>query len=258
VSRSGYYSHILSSENIPTADEKLIINLFEKKKRKFGIRRLKMELARKSDVIMNLKKIRRIKSKFNLVTEVRKKNRMRMVFKAGEEHKVAPNLVQRKFSPVESITVLSTDVTELKYEQGQKAYLSAFKDLRTKEIVNFSVSPTPSLNLVIEGLPKLLSSLQKRSVVIHSDQGVQYTSGAFRSILQSYGVKQSMSRKGNCLDNSPIESFFGHLKDEVDLKRCKNFKEVSKEIEKYMNYYNNDRPQWNLKQKTPAEARVKL
>ena len=217
-----------------------------------------MELARKSDVIMNLKKIQRIKLKFNLVTVVRKRNRMRMVFKAGEEHKVAPNIVQRNFSPGKSITILSTDVTELRYEQGQKAYLSAFKDLRTKEIVKYSLSPTPSLRLVIDGLPGLLSGLQKRSVIIHSDQGVQYTSGAFRSILQHYGVKQSMSRRGNCLDNSPIESFFGHLKDEVDLKRCKNFKEVSKEIEKYMNYYNNDRPQWNLKQKTPAEARVKL
>lgn len=217
-----------------------------------------MELARKSDVIMNLKKIRRIKLKFNLSTEVRKRNRMRMIFKAGEEHKVAPNLVQRKFSPDKSITVISTDVTELKYEHGQKAYLSAYKDLRTKEIVNFSVSSTPSMNLVTEGLSSLLNSLQDQDVVIHSDQGVQYTSGAFRSILRRYEVKQSMSRKGNCLDNSPIESFFGHLKDEVDLKRCKNFKEVSKEIEKYVNYYNTDRPQWNLKQKTPAEARVEL
>lgn len=217
-----------------------------------------MELARKSDVVMNLKKIRRIKLKFNLVTEVRKKNRMRMVFRAGEEHKVAPNIIQRKFSPEKSVIILSTDVTELRYEHGQKAYLSAFKDLRTKEIVRYSVSPTPSLNLVLEGLPALLSELQGKSVVVHSDQGVQYTSEAFRSTLQRYGIKQSMSRKGNCLDNSPIESFFGHLKDEIDLKRCKNFKEVSKEIEKYMNYYNNDRPQWNLKQKTPAEARVKL
>lgn len=217
-----------------------------------------MELARKFDVIMNLKKIRRIKFKFNLVTEVRKRNRMRIAFRTGEEHKVAPNIVQRKFSPDKSVTILSTDVTELRYEQGQKAYLSAFKDLRTKEIVKYSLSQTPSLNLVLDGLPGLLNGLKKRSTVIHSDQGVQYTSGAFRSLLQQYGIKQSMSRRGNCLDNSPIESFFGHLKDEVDLKRCKNFKEVSKEIEKYMNYYNNDRPQWNLKQKTPAEARVEL
>jgi putative transposase len=249
---------MLSSSSVPTKDEQLVIDLFERKKRKFGIRRLRMELARKSDVIMNLKKIRRIKSKFNLVTEVRKRNRMRVVFKTGEEHKVAPNIVQRNFSPDKTNMILSTDVTELKYEQGQKAYLSAFKDLRTKEIVQYSLAPTPSLNLVLDGLPELLKGLRNRSVVVHSDQGVQYTSGAFRSLLQQFGIKQSMSRKGNCLDNSPIESFFGHLKDEVDLKRCKNFKDVSKEIEKYMYYYNNDRPQWNLKQKTPAEARVKL
>lgn len=260
VSRSGFYSYLQRSRTV-SSDEKIVVNLFNKNKGKFGIRRLKMAVDREHGLNFNLKKIIRIKKKFGLETIVRRRNKMKSVFKKGEEHKVAPNLLVRNFNPERNETYLSTDVTELHYLQGQRAYLSATKDLRTKEIVSYGVSSRSTINLVTESLEEYfngLSKKQKSRTLIHSDQGFHYTSFPYRNLLEKHGIVQSMSRKGNCLDNSPIESFFGHLKDEVDYKNCKNVREVKLKIEKYVDYYNNKRPQWGLKKKTPAEARVKL
>lgn len=260
VSRSGFYSYLQRTLTV-CPDEKIVQNLFNKKKGRFGIRRLKMSIDREYGLNFNLKKIIRIKKKFGLETVVRRRNKMRNVFKRGEEHKVAPNLLERNFKPKMNETYLSTDVTELHYLQGQRAYLSATKDLRTKEIVSYGVSTRPNINLVTESLEEYLEGLsrrQKSRTLIHSDQGFHYTSFPYRNLLEKHGIVQSMSRKGNCLDNSPIESFFGHLKDEVDYKNCKNVREVKVKIKKYVDYYNNKRPQWGLKKKTPAEARVKL
>lgn len=244
----------------PSRDEKIVLNLFNKKKGRFGIRRLKMAIEREHGLNFNLKKIVRIKKKFGLETTVRKKSVYRVAFAKGEEHKVAPNLLERNFNPSRNEICLSTDVTELHFS-GQKAYLSATKDLRTKEIVNYNISTRPTVCLVTKPLETYLNGLnvnEKNRMIIHSDQGAQYTSYPYRSLLEKNGVLQSMSRKGNCLDNSPIESFFGHLKDEADYKDCKNVREVKLKIKNYINYYNNERPQWGLKKKTPAEARVKL
>jgi transposase InsO family protein len=93
---------------------------------------------------------------------------------------------------------------------------------------------------------------------IHSDQGVHYTSPEFQNLLKSKEISQSMSRKGNCWDNAPMESFFGHMKDNIDLKNCRTLEEVKKEIKKFINYYNNHRYQWGLKKMTPVEYRNHL
>ena len=244
----------------PSDDERLVIDVFKEKKGRYGIRRLKMHLKRKYHLETNLKKIVRIKKKFGLLTAIRRRNKFRALFKAGEEHSVAPNLVQRNFNPPKTDMIYSTDITELHYLAGRKAYLSAVKDLKSKEIVHYSLSERPTLNLAMDGLRDCLRTVplkKRRNLIIHSDQGYHYTSYSFRSMLKDHGIKQSMSRKGNCLDNSPIESFFGHLKDEAEYGNCKNFMEVKKVIQDYMTYYNNDRPQWKLKQKTPAEAGVR-
>lgn len=220
-----------------------------------------MLIYRRCKRTINIKKIKRIKRDFGLVTIIRKKNKMRLVFKLGEEHKVVPNLLQRNFIPITKRTYFSTDVTELPYLGGRKAYLSAMKDLATNEIVHFNILQRPTGDLVITNLEQVFekySDLIRGQMIIHSDQGVHYTSEAFRAKLKKLGITQSMSRKGNCLDNSPIESFFGHLKDEVGFGSCKTFAEVKKKIEKYMDYYNNERPQWGMERKTPAEAGVAL
>ena len=191
---------------------------------------------------------------------IRRRNKFRAIFKSGEESKVAPNLVQRNFKPVKEI-VLTTDITELKFAYGQKAYLSAVKDLRTKEIVSYDLQTKPTIKLALSRLPQVLAQKPlhiRKKVIVHSDQGFQYTSHQFREIFERLGVQLSMSRKGNCLDNAPIESFFGHLKDESEYKACKSFAELRKCIQKYMYHYNKRRPQWTLKQKTPAEAGVQI
>lgn len=216
---------------------------------------------RRYKIKISLKAIRRIKRDFGLVTQVRRPKKFRGIFKKGEEHSVAPNLLKRDFIPPTKRMMYSTDITELSYRGGKKAYLSAMKDLATNEIVHFNIQERPTSDLVTEGLADFFFTYHRKireKMIIHSDQGGHYTGHSFRTEIKKLGLRQSMSRKGNCLDNAPIESFFGHLKDDVDYKVCKNFAELRDKITNYMDYYNNDRPQWGLKQKTPAEAGAEL
>lgn len=220
-----------------------------------------MHLFRNLNAIINLKKIRRIMKQHNLVTKIRRKNPYRAIFKIGEAHKVLPNLLKRDFVVPESDRVYSTDITYLRYGSGQLAYLSAVKDLGTSEIVHFKVFNRINVEIATAGLEDLFKNIGREKLsrlIIHSDQGANYTAAAYRHLLQKYNVNQSMSRKGNCLDNAPIESFFGHLKDEIDLNHCKTYAEVVSTVSEYINYYNNDRPQWALKGKTPTECRGSL
>lgn len=183
-----------------------------------------MLIYRRYKRTINIKKIKRIKRDFGLITEVRKKNKMRLIFKAGEEHKVAPNILKRDFIPITKRTYFSTDVTELPYLGGRKAYLSAMKDLATNEIVHFNILQRPTGDLVTTNLEQVFekySSLIRSRMIVHSDQGVHYTSEAFRAKLEKLGITQSMSRKGNCLDNSPIESFLVILRMKLALDHVK-------------------------------------
>lgn len=210
---------------------------------------------------MNLKKISRIKNLHGLETVVRRRSKHRSIAKGGLDHKAVPNLVNRQFDVKETDQVYSTDITYLNYGHGQRAYLSAVKDLGSKEIVHFSISKNIHMELATEGLDDLfrrLSLKKRRQLIIHSDQGSHYTTKGFRDKLAKYSIIQSMSRRGNCLDNAPIESFFGHLKDEVELKNCMKYPDLISRIRKYIDYYNNNRPQWGLKRRTPAECRRSL
>jgi putative transposase len=216
-----------------------------------------MILARDFWIHVNLKKVRRIMKKLKLATAIRTKNKYRLVLASNEEHKAVPNLLKQQFKISKTDQVYSTDITYLNYGD-KRAFLSATKDLGNNEIVHYNVSERADMSIVLKGLHERLSQLskkQRRSLTIHSDQGSHYTSATYRSLLSKLEVVQSMSRKGNCLDNAPIESFFGHLKDEIILKDCKNYEEVRNEVEMYIEYYNNNRPQWGLKGKTPVECR---
>ena len=120
------------------------------------------------------------------------------------------------------------------------AYLSATKDLATKEIVAFNISKELDLYSTYGNFADFLKSKNCSDLIIHSDQGWHYTHPYYVNKLKELGITQSMSRKGNCLDNAPIESFFGHLKDEVDLKSCQTFDELKIKVENYIYYYNNE------------------
>lgn len=216
-----------------------------------------MYLEREYGVIFNLKKIRRIMKLRGLVVKIRKR-KSQFYYLKNTQHKAMPNRLKQKFNTNSSDRLYSTDITYMQYNGDNKAYLSAVKDLGTKEIVHHRVSKNMDISLVINGLSDFLKKIpegKRRRMIMHSDQGAHYTSYFYRKILKLNGVKQSMSRKGNCLDNAPIESFFGHFKDESEYKNCKSFEELKNEVDKYINYYNNKRPQWGLKGQTPVEYR---
>ena len=154
-----------------------------------------------------------------------------------------------------------TDTSVLVFTDKLKVYLSATKDLGTNEIVSYRVTRSPSVGGYALEFESLLSKLPKhvvKNLLIHSDQGFQYTNNLFVEVLRKYGATQSMSRKGNCHDNAAIETFFGHLKDELEIKKGMSLEDLQKEVDRAINYYNNERPQKALKGMTPKEYRGHL
>lgn len=239
---------------------KVIKKYFDKSKEKDGIRQLKMVIERSEGLVLNHKKIARIKNKFGLVTKIRRQNKYRQFAKKKQEHKTFPNLLNRNFKDLMPNQVYSTDITTLKYKH-KKVYLAAVKDLGSKDIVGFNISNRIDLQLSNIAIGRALDKLSikdKAHLMIHTDQGFHYTHFSFRQKLKDNGITQSMSRKGNCIDNAPIESFFGLLKDHIDLKDCKNLRDVEKEVTKKINYYNHRRPQLGLKKMPPSEYRRHL
>ena len=269
VSRSGYYKYFSSeSEVLRKSKEdndilakKNVLKAFNFKGRKKGARQIKMVLKDKFNIIYNLKRIRRIMKKYNIVCPFRKANPYRRMMKATKEHTIVPNLVNREFKQGIPGKILLTDITYLSYKNGKRAYLSTIKDSSTNEILAHYVSNNLRLDIVLNTLEKLKLNTKLKlhsEPILHSDQGVHYTSPKFQKRVKKLGLKQSMSRRGNCLDNAPQESFFGHFKDEVNLDKCSTLDEVINEIDDYMNYYNNDRYQWNLNKMTPVQYRNHL
>jgi len=261
IKRSTFYRRLNSKgPDRDLKDLKLIQKVFEEQKNKVGIRQIKMVLEQDFDVVMNKKKIARIKNKFGLVTKIRRKNKYRVFSKKQQEHMTCKNILNRKFDIKKADKVYSTDITQLNYGH-KKAFLAVFKDLCTKEIVGKNLSNRADINLTTIALNRALKRLtveKREDLMIHSDQGFHFTHFSFRKKLEDNRVTQSMSRKGNCIDNAPVESFFGYLKDHLELKKCRDLEDVEKEVTKQINYYNHKRPQLGLKKMPPSEFRRHL
>lgn len=209
----------------------------------------------------NLKRIRRIMKKYNIICPHRKANPYKKMMKATKEHTVLPDLLNRKFKQESPGKVLLTDISYLFFKNGQKAYLSTILDTSTNEILAYNVSKSLKIDIVTNTIEKLIQSnknILKKDSFIHSDQGAHYTSPIFQNKVKKNNLRQSMSRRGNFWDNAPQESFFGHLKDETNINKCETFKDLVKEIDDYIDYYNNYRGQWNLKKMTPVQYRNHL
>ena len=220
-----------------------------------------MVLQNEFNVNFNLKRIRRLMLKYELKCPIRKTNPYRRIMKATKEHTKCKNKVIKEFKIGIPYNILLTDITYLFYRKGKKCYLSTIKDAQTNEILVYYLSKSLDLNISLETVKRLIRNRKielSNEVILHSDQGVHYTSPQYHKLLKKYKIEQSMSRRGNCWDNAPQESFFGHMKDEIEVKKCNSFKEVEKEIKKYINYYNNKRYQWNLKKMTPVMYRNHL
>lgn len=219
-----------------------------------------MKVCELLDTPMNPKKIRRLMRKYNFFAKIRRANPYKTIAKATQEHKTLPNKLNREFVQDEPGKILLTDITYLKY-QGKTAYLSCVKDVATREILAYELSSTLKMSIVYHTLKKLNDKLEGMihpEAMLHSDQGFHYTHPEFQKRVKEMNLDQSMSRRGNCIDNAPMESFFGHIKDELDYKQAKNFEELKQIVNQYMTYYNETRKQWNLKKMTPIEYRSHL
>jgi len=256
VSKSGYYRWLPQADE-PERDHDdylLIKEVFDRGKGKYGWRTIKMKLG----VNMNHKKIERIKKKYHLITKIRRKNPYKLIMKKSLEHRTVENKLNRQFDQTVPGRVFCTDITYLPFNH-RFGYLSAVKDIASGEIVGWSTSPHLQMDIVMKTLDSLKNNLGSlKDVMIHSDQGFHYTNPEYISTVAELGMIQSMSRKGNCIDNAPMESFFGHLKDEVDYQDCRTFAELDLRVEEYVKYYNQERKQWELKKMTPVAYRNHL
>lgn len=263
VSRSGFYAYEYRLKNECTnpkeiqdrKDFDLILAVYNRRGFKKGSRTIYM-ILKKENKLMNLKKIQRLMRKYGLVCPIRKPNPYKKMMKALGESTIAPNLLERKFREYGPRVVLLTDITYLFYFNHKKCYLSTIKDAYTKEILAWALSPNMEEDFVLDTIKMLLNNHKselKTNSLVHSDQGIHYKVLLFQELLKNNDLRQSMSRKANCWDNAPQESFHGHMKDEIDLNSCKTFEDVKNMIEEYIDYYNNERPQWELAKLTPAE-----
>ena len=262
VSRSGYYrwvnaaKHREEQELKDRADFEIILKAYKHRGYNKGAKGIYMNLIHQEEpIVMNLKKIRRLMKKYNLICPIRAANPYRRMAKALKTSNVADNIVNREFTKYGPRKILLTDITYVPYN-GVFCYLSTILDAFTKQILAYVLSETLEVDFVLETVNQLIEKHGIKlttETIIHSDQGCHYTSCSFIQLLKDKNLRQSMSRKGNCWDNAPQESFFGHMKDEIDLSKCKEFSEVKSIIDGWMDYYNNERYQWQLAKLSPNE-----
>lgn len=256
MSKSGYYKW-LSTADEPDKDygDHLIIKkIFDTGRHRYGFRTICMKLTQDKGVTMNHKKVIRIMRKYNMVTTIRRRNPYKQMAQKTKEHRTCENKLNRVFTQETPFHFFGTDITYIFFGY-RPAYLSVVKDIASGEIVAWELSRHIDMDLVLNTIHKMPSCV---GALIHSDQGVQYTSPQYIQLVKDMNMVQSMSRKGNCIDNAPTESFFGHLKDDVDYKGCKSFKELMLLITEYIEYYNTKRYQWDLKKMTPVQYRNHL
>jgi transposase InsO family protein len=264
VSRSGYYNWVksennrLEKENKDKEDFELILTAYNHRGYDKGAHGIYMRLIHSDPpVVMNVKKIRRLMKKYGLICNIRKANPYRRMAKAIKTNNVADNLVKRQFESYGPRKVLLTDITYIPFK-GKFCYLSTIIDAFTKQILSYVLSESLEVDFVLETVNLMIEShgiSLTTETIIHSDQGCHYTSCSFIQLVKDKGLRQSMSRKGNCWDNAPQESFFGRMKDHIKgkLEKCTSYEEVHKVIDDWMDYYNNERYQWKLARLSPNE-----
>ena len=262
VSRSGYYRWVNAAEVREEREKKdredfeLILKAYNQRGYSKGARGIYMCMVHwEPPIVMNVKKIRRLMDKYGLVCPIRRANPYRRMAKALKTSNVAENLLKRGFTEYGPRRVLLTDITYIPYN-GTFAYLSTILDAYTRQVLSYVLSDSLEMDFVLETVEKLVRDhgieLTKETL-IHSDQGCHYTSASFIRLVNDKELRRSMSRKGNCWDNAPQESFFGHMKDEIDIGGCKKYRDVKEVVDDWMEYYNSERYQWQLAKLSPDE-----
>jgi putative transposase len=248
----------MKKENPDQELEKSIQIIFDEHKGNYGYRRIKLELRNRGTKV-NHKKVQLIMNKLGLKGDkFRRKSRKYSSYK-GTTGKVAKNRINRRFHTNVCHQKLTTDITEFKCSDGIKLYLSPIMDMFNGEVLSYGISIRPTLDLALNPLKEALKIVKDSTyrTTIHSDQGWHYQHKKWVKTLKENKVFQSMSRKGNCLDNSPMENFFGLLKQEMYYGEplC-SFEELKKKIEEYIDYYNNKRIKQKLAGLSPVQYRT--
>ena len=262
VSRSGYYKWLSTADERVTRELKdqsdfdLILQAYKRRGYAKGVRGIHMTLLH-SGTRMNPKKIRRLMHKYGLFCPIRKANPYRRMATAMKTNNTAANLVNREFKEHGPRKILLTDITYIKLNDAF-VYLSVITDAFTKQCLSYVLSDSLEVDFVLQTVNQLIENFGdeiKTDCLLHSDQGCHYTSIKFRELLNDAGLRQSMSRRGNCWDNAPQESFFGHMKDELkdQSKEWHTFQNIKEDIDDWMDYYNNERYQWGLAKLSPNE-----
>lgn len=227
--------------------------IYHQHKGRLGYRRITLEIRHRGFII-NHKTVLRLMKMLGLKSLIRGKK-----YKSykGEHGKIAPNILKRDFKAEQPNQKWATDITEFNVK-GKKLYLSPVIDLFNGEIISYELSERPNFEQVANMLKKSFKKISRKpNLILHSDQGWQYQMKQYQRMLHEKGITQSMSRKGNCLDNAVIENFFGIIKSELFyLEKFSSISQLKQEIVKYINYYNNDRIKLNLKGMSPVKYRA--
>lgn len=254
IPRSTYYDLVKRMNRLdPDSDLKAEIKaIYEEHEGRYGYRRIRDELTNRGQKV-NHKKVQRIMNELGLKCLVRMKK-----YKSykGTVGKIAPNHLERQFTSDAPNKKWVTDITEFKLF-GEKLYLSPVLDLFNGEIITYTIGSRPTYSLVSEMLEKALELLpEEHELLMHSDQGWHYQMKEYRHTLQERGITQSMSRKGNCYDNSVMENFFGIMKSEfLYYKEFESVEHFKQELKKYMEYYNTKRIKAKFKM-SPVQYRT--
>lgn len=249
-----YYLNNMKQPDKYNKIKKEIKAIYDENKGRYGYRRITLEL-RNRGYIINHKTVLRLMNILELKSIIRKKRKYSSY--KGTLGKIADNLLNRNFKASRPNEKWVTDVTEFKVNE-EKLYLSPIVDLFNGEIVSYNLSKHPVFNQVIDMLNKAFNNIPNgTNLILHSDQGWQYQMKEYQHLLKEKGIRQSMSRKGNCLDNSCAENFFGILKSELFyLKKYTTIEELEKDIIEYIDYYNNKRIKSKLKGMSPVQYRL--
>jgi|TARA_B110000240_G_C13414494_1_gene416657 putative transposase len=255
MARSSYYYHhkkSLLSDKYKEIKE-LINRIYHYHKGRYGYRRITLEINKRG-ILINHKTVLKLMRELGLKSLIRVK---RYKSYKGQIGLTAPNILQRNFKTAKPNKKWATDITEFKV-LGNKLYLSPIIDLFNGEIISYDLSEKPDFKQVVAMLKMSFKKISNhKNLILHSDQGWQYQMKQYRRLLQDKGIIQSMSRKGNCLDNAVIESFFGILKSELFyLNKYESISQLKKDIKEYIEYYNNERIKENLSGMSPIEYRT--
>lgn len=257
VARCSYYKWVNRVESELDKENTIIINtmiqLHSKVQGIYGYRRMKLNISRILGKKYNHKRIYRLMRSINMKSVIRRKKKN---YVPSTPQITAENILNRKFYADKPNQKWLTDVTEFKLTDGTKAYLSAILDLHDNSIVSYVLERSNNNLLVFETLDKAIDANPNANPLFHSDRGFQYPNKCFKKKLDDIGSIQSMSRVGRCIDNGPMEGFWGIIKSEMYyLTKFHNFYELLQSIDKYIDFYNTRRLQEKLKGLTPIEYR---